>query len=363
MACSGGEKLGIRADPVQRRSLTETIEATGRLQARGRTEVAPRVAGRLVDVTVSPGERVQAGAVLGRVVAEGLTYDQASADARLRSAQARRAQSQVQLDQARGTQRRTEALYADGQTSAGERDEARAAVARARSALRIAEAELSVAEAERDRARDAAAAAELRAPAAGTVLTVPRDRGLRVSPGGAAPFVLSEPLDHLTLEASVGEADVGRLKAGGAATFDVPAFPERRFSAVVERVGVSGRLQDGVVRYPVWMKVPNPDRDLLPGMSAAVRFELRRVEDCLVVREAALRFTPPDAEEASPRSRVFVLEGEQLRAISVEVGLSDGAWVEVRPVQPDALKETDQVAIGRASQSSGSAAGLSLGGK
>jgi HlyD family secretion protein len=83
-----------------------------------------------------------------------------------------------------------------------------------------------------------------------------------------------------------------------------------------------------VVQYPVTMLVANPRSSLLPGMSARVRIEIARAGEALAVHEAALRFTPEDAEPAEPRTRVWRhgRDANEIEPVDVRVGVSDGVY-------------------------------------
>jgi HlyD family secretion protein len=121
-----------------------------------------------------------------------------------------------------------------------------------------------------------------------------------------------------------------------------------------------------VVTYPVTLRAKNPDRTLLPGMTATVRIEVAEARDALAVREAALRFTPPDEEAGAPRSRLWQSpNGSRVEAIEIEPGLSDGAYTEVRPKPGNELTAGDFIAIGMAKGEgeNGNGPGISLGGK
>jgi hypothetical protein len=73
------------------------------------------------------------------------------------------------------------------------------------------------------------------------------------------------------------------------------------------------------------------------------------------VHEAALRFVPEDVEPAPLRSRVFRRVGpDQLEAIHVRAGISDGLYTAIEPLEGKTLKVGDPLAIGfvRADQGS-----------
>ena len=194
----------------------------------------------------------------------------------------------VEADQQRA---RAEKLASRGQLSQADRQAAVGASERAKAAVRVAAAKLKEAQASLRAARFATEQTDIVAPKDGVVLAVPRELGLAVSPAGPVLFTLSASLDVLRLEAAVGEADIGKLAVGQPAEFEVQAYSDRAFKAKVEAIGVVANTGKGAATYTVQLTAPNVDDRLLPGMSAAVRFEVARATDVLAVRDAALAFS------------------------------------------------------------------------
>ena len=77
------------------------------------------------------------------------------------------------------------------------------------------------------------------------------------------------------------------------------------------------------------VKAANPDLLLLPGMTVSVRFVLAESRDVAIAPNAALRFRP-DGLAAPAGPHVWVEEAGALRAIPVELGLTDEARTEIR---------------------------------
>lgn len=364
LAPSGGPGGAVfRTAEVERRPLVKTVEATGRLDARERLVVTAGLKSRLVKVMVNVGDTVAEGQTLAELDASPAEHDLREAEGAVASAGGARTQAQVALDEAEKRLSRAQRLRKKDQASAMELEKAEAALAQAKAGLRIAAAKLSQASAHRESARAARERATVLAPRAGVVLSAPEELGVSVGPEGRPLFILAAPLSTLQLDARVSEADIGLLAAGQPSDFTVQAFPRERFPAQVELIGLVAEARQGVATYPVNLTVPNPDGRLRPGMSASVRFEVQRVEEALVVRDAALRFQPPGEPQAPRRSRVYVVEGNRLRAVDVEVGVSAAAFVEVRPKEVGRLKPGDRLAIGLMQAGDRrSAPGVSLGG-
>jgi HlyD family secretion protein len=150
----------------------------------------------------------------------------------------------------------------------------------------------------------------------------------------------------------VSETDIGKVKEGGVAEFRVDAYPDRRFKGVVSQVRYAETIVDNVVTYTTLINVDNADLLLRPGMTATISFEVARVENALLIPNAAMRFNP-DAEPPSadfgrpgraprPQPRVFRLENGKPTEVQIEPGLTDGSNTEVRS---GALREGDPVVI------------------
>ena len=357
----GGDGPVFRVAEVEQRDIIQRVEATGRLKPRDPVLVLAPVEGRLAEVAVSARQTVKKGDLLARLDAASLAFEVRRAEAGVEASRGALAQARSALSEARQQQARAKRLADRGQLSQADLQAANSGYDRARAAVRVASAKLAEAQATLKAGTFAAGQTDIVAPRDGVVLSVPGELGLAVSPRGPVLFTVAAPLEVLRLEASVGEADIGELAVGQPAEFDVQAYPQQKFAANVEQIGVVAASGRGVATYPVQLTAPNADARLLPGMSAAVRFEVARAAGVLAVRDAALRFQPADADEAPPRSRVFKVKADgQIEVVDVEVGISDGVWTEVKP--SSALRPGDTLAVGYITGSRRATPGLKIGG-
>jgi HlyD family secretion protein len=362
-AVAPGEQF--RTVPVSRRDVVRLVEATGHLDARSRFEVPAPFPGRLTELLVRAGDKVQRGQALARLDDRAGSFAVRNANASQDAATWKVAEARSNQEAAREELTRVERLVQRGLASTQEHAAAKSALARAEAALEASRAERSMAAGQLASARYSQGQGEISAPIAGVVLAAPENLGSAVTPERAL-FVIGEPLELMRVDVDVSEADIGEVKVGQTTSFEVQTFPDRRFHARVERVGVEPRREAGVVTYPVRLLAENNDGALRPGMTAAVQIEVARVANVLAVRDGALRFAPPGAPEVPPRTRLFKRVGPaQLEAITVEVGLSDGVYTEVRARGDTRLAERDQVAVGllRPDAAERLQPGISLGGK
>jgi HlyD family secretion protein len=178
-------------------------------------------------------------------------------------------------------------------------------------------------------------------------------------------FTIAEDLSKMQVHAAVSEADVGRLAPGMAATFVVDAYPDRKFKGVIRQIRDAPQTLQNVVTYDAVVDVDNADLHLKPGMTANVTFVYAERKGVLRIPSAALRFRPPEdlvagkvgdlgakkkkkhkAEKAAQAATtevaaknpgtgaatrsVWTLDGDKLREVPVEIGVTDGSKVEVR---------------------------------
>jgi HlyD family secretion protein len=269
------------------------------------------------------------------------------ARAGVQAAAGRLSQAKAALDAAKRDAEHTGRLQEKGLASQQDALEAKSALERASAAFDATRAEES-------QARENVASAELGkslstivAPIAGVVLRAPERVGAAVSPEREPLFVISAKLDVMRVEATVSETEIALISPGRKADVLVQAFPNRTFSATVERIGIEPKREGGVALYPVTLWVNNAEGMLLPGMSAGVRMEVARADNVLAVHEAALRFTPEGADAAPPRTRVWRRRGaSELDAVAVKAGISDGVYTSVESPGPGGLAVGDELAIG-----------------
>lgn len=109
----------------------------------------------------------------------------------------------------------------------------------------------------------------------------------------------------MQLEVKVDEADVGQVKDGQKATFQVDAYPGRTFNAVVKRLDLGSTTTTSssgsgqVVAYTAVLTADNPDLALRPGMTGTAAIVATEKSNVLLVPNAALRFAPDAAAARS----------------------------------------------------------------
>jgi len=358
----GPAESPYRVAQVSRTSIIKEIRVTGHLELIDQVEVPAPIEGQLVKIMVQPGDSVEEGQLLAQLdkgLAEVAFH---VAQAELQVTRARVSEAAAAAQRAAKSLERTKRLAEKGLASDSALETARSEMTKAGAVVQATRAERAAAlnrASLRSRERDRT---DIVAPRAGLVLEVPPHTGMIVGPRNRL-FRIGAPVDQMNVAAPIGEADIGEVSVGLGAKFEVPTYPGRVFEATVKHISPDPQTEYGAIFYHVKLATQNPEHLLLPGMTAQVRINVAQVDDVLAVREATLRFTPEGAGAAPARSRVWRVRGEVLQEIPVEVGLSDGAFTEVQPSEPDGLDVDDPIAIGLALEDEGDAPLLSLRGR
>ena len=96
----------------------------------------------------------------------------------------------------------------------------------------------------------------------------------------------------MEVQTSVDEADIGQVMQGQRVEFTVDAYPDLKFEGSVSQVRLQPVTTNNVVTYVVILNAPNPDKKLMPGMTASATIYIEEKQNTLVLSGKAIRFTP-----------------------------------------------------------------------
>jgi HlyD family secretion protein len=377
---------------VTRQTITQSISATGTLQALTTVQVGTQASGTIAELSADFNSHVTKGQVIARLDASQFQAQLAQANATWLATQAgvQSAQSNVlaadgAVQAAQANVDRTQAALADAQKSfertrqlvdakvaaamdlqtaqaavdqaAATKQQAVAQVNQARSQAQAARSQVAQAQAQAAQAKAAVDLAQvnmnhtvIEAPIDGVVVARNVDVGQTVAASLQAPvlFLIANDLTRMQVLANIDEADVGQLAPGSEVSFTVDAYPTDVFRGKVSQVRLAPQTVQNVVTYTAAIDVGNADLKLKPGMTANVTVVTARRENVLAVANAALRFRPATAP-AAPQSRtagqvgrpVWKVEGDVLTPVRVELGITDGVNTEIVSGK---LSEGDRVA-------------------
>jgi membrane fusion protein (multidrug efflux system) len=284
-------------------TVTETIRATGQIEAVQAIELRPEVEGRIVEIPVSEGREVERGTPLFKID-----------DTELKAQVARLEAERDLADQAL---KRTRELIARNASSTADLEQAEAT-------SRSAAAQLALQQVRLDRT-------VVRAPFAGVVGQRLVSLGDYVT--SATRLTTLQTVDPQRASFTAPERYAQRLRTGQRVSFAVAALPDRNFSGTVDfvdpRVELPGRT------ITVKALAPNPQRVLKPGMfiEASVAAETR-AGAVVVPEDAVLPLSGSDF--------VWVVADGKATRREVTLGVRVPGFVEVR----DGVAAGEQVVVG-----------------
>jgi HlyD family secretion protein len=293
---------------VDRGDILDTVGATGTLQAVTTVQVGSQVSGSIDSLSADFNSRVRKGQVIARL-------DPSLFQARLGQASANLTAARANADRARATvadtrQKLTRAKEllsqqllpeTDLETAQANYDSAAAQLKASNAA--VVQAEASVNQAEVDLNHTV-----ITAPIDGVVIARNFDVGQTVAASFQAPtlFIIANDLAQMQVNASIDEADIGRVREGQQVTFRVDAFPDRTFAGRLDQVRLQPVTAQNVVTYSAIVSADNSKSLLMPGMTATVSIIVAQRENALRVPASALRFRPEAASAGSGRSAAHV---------------------------------------------------------
>ncbi|MBK9164981.1 MAG: efflux RND transporter periplasmic adaptor subunit [Acidobacteria bacterium] len=363
--------IPITTGKSESRPVPAFIQATGSLVADEKSNIAPKVAGKVADIAVNVGQFVSQGAVIARIDDRDARLDLASAQASVKQAEAavRQAEARLglgpngrfnasaipevraananyeqlvaELRQAEANEKRYRELVETGDVAMVSyeqfrlaRDTARARVNSAQEQLnaqinnarqnneliRSAEAAVESARAQVRIAEQAIADTVIRAPFSGFVSERPVAVGEFVSTATVVATLLRT--NPINIEIQVAEADVPFVSMGRGVSLEVEAYSDRRFSGVVTAINpaVDAASRSAIVEA----SIENGDNALRQGMFATARINKEGGSVGVFVPKSAVYNHLPTASR-----RVFVIQDGLARLRTVQTGPEEGDSVQI----------------------------------
>jgi HlyD family secretion protein len=268
---------------VERGTISSVVTATGTIQAIKTISVGTQVSGLIDNIYVDFNDNVKKGQVLAKL-------DETALKATLDQSQSQLNQAQAQLDYQEATYKRLKALFDKNLIAQADYDQAVYNYENAKGALSNAKSSL-------DRAKVNLAYATIYSPIDGVVLNRAVELGQTVAASFSTPtlFTIANDLTQMQVQTSVDEADIGKVKNSQRVEFTVDAYPDLKFEGSVSQMRLQPVTTNNVVTYTVILSAPNPDKKLMPGMTASATIYVEEKDSTLILSGKAIRFTPSAA--------------------------------------------------------------------
>lgn len=374
----------VETDFVERRTIYETVSASGRIFPEKEVIMSSDVSGEIVELFVQEGDSVFTGQPLVRIDPEAFLASVqrsranlnnakaqlANSNAQIEKGKARRVELVTQLNQANRVHNRNIGLFKEGIISQAEFDESL-------TQLEISEAGLKSADADIRSFEQAAKAAEysvasqeatlkemltnlnrtnIKAPNEGIISSLSVEIGERVV--GTAQMSGTEimriaDLNTMEVQVEVSENDIIKVSLGDSAQIEVDAYIDRTFSGIVTEIAnsamnIAGQSNQGslntdqVTNFIVKVRIEKSSyEDLLsrgidypfrPGMSASVDITTTVETQVLSIPIQSVAMRSLGDREGGPRAFeevVFLFEADSVRTVSVVTGIQDDEFIQI----------------------------------
>jgi HlyD family secretion protein len=386
----------VTTEKVQLRTITESVNASGKVYPEIEVKVSPDISGEIVNLFVEEGDKVTKGQVLAKIYADiySTQKDQASANVNQSQAQYENIKASIGglkavYENTKTTYDRFKKLLDDKIVSKAEFEQteqnyrsAESSYLGALQSIKSGAAQIQGVRAQLSRAEKDLARTTITAPMDGIVSSMSVKKGERVV--GTAQMAGTEmmrvaDMKSIEVRVDVGENDITKVKIGDTALVEVDAYNKRKFKGIVYKIAnpvtassLTSTSTD-VSNYKVHIRLePSSYADLIqenskfpfrPGMTASADIQTKSKRNVVSIplnavttrdkegngKETKVSATASEnngnanaSKEEELNEVVFVLQKDnKVKMVKVKTDIQDLNYIEV-----SGLKVGDEVITG-----------------
>lgn len=366
------EIIIVQTEKVERRDITQTVTATGKIDPEFKVVITPEVSGEIVYLPVKEGQRVRKGDLLLKIKQDQYLAQRDRAVANLQSAKASLAIQKIQLKKIESDYNRVQELFKKGLSSEVELEAIKAQYETARAQVLAAESTVQQMEAAVKEANENLAKTVITSPMDGIVSQLNVKLGERVLGTGftqGSNLMTIADLSKMVAVVDVDENDVVLISIGDTAKVKVDAFPGKVFTGVVYEIGNTAKskglgTQEEVVNFEIKIRILDSNVDLKPGMScnAEIMTDTRTNVLAVPIQSVSIRGKEAISKEEKKSDEeeivtvekkkedldtkalegVFIIENAKAKFVKVKTGISDDTYIEII----EGLKGGEEVVTG-----------------
>ena len=353
------EGVKVAVEKITKRTIIETVSASGKVYPEDERKVSSDVSGEITDLYVQEGDSVKKGQLLARVFADVLTSnrDRSASVVNQQEAQVSNIEASIEAFEARmnlakQAYDRQKKLFDDKVISRAEFEQAESQYLSAKADLNAAKqnvkgtkAAVQSARADLNAANKNLSRTTIVSPMDGIVSLLAVKKGERVAGNQfsvGTEMMRVADMNKIEVRVDVGENDIPKIHIGDSAMIEVDAYNDRKFKGVVTQISSSstsaqttgvGTTSD-VTNYKVYIRIdpasyadlidPSKPRSLpfRPGMSASADIMTKRHENVLAV--PILAITTRDKNEKASGAKAKE-EADKKKAAGEETSSNDAA--------------------------------------
>lgn len=344
-----------KLSPVERKTIVQTVEASGTINAVNTVTVGSQVSGMIKNIYVDYNSKVKKGQLLAQIDPSLFQAQVNQARGSLNAAMANYQKTKSTLIYDEANYKRYKELYKKNYVSKNDMELAQATYRADSAALNANSANIQNTRATLQNNLTNLKYTRIISPIDGVIVSRAVEVGQTVAASFQTPtlFTVAQDLTKMHIEVSVSEADIGKVKEGQRAEYTLDGYPNETFVGTVTQVRLASTTVSNVVTYTVVVGVDNKKNILKPGMTANVSIITGKKDNVLCVDNAAMRFTPKDITGGKKfdKQGIWVLKHNQPQRININTGITDSDYTEVIS---DQIKDGDSVIIGNSDKAKSS---------
>ena len=373
--------IPVTTEKAVRRTILQTVSATGKIQPETEVKISPEVAGEIIELPVQDGMQVEKGDLLVKIKPDSYKALLEQQEAAISAARATNLQQKATMMKSEHDFKRAEDLFGKKLISEQEYNAAEAAYDVAKNTYGSSLHEIERAQASSSQARDQLSKTTIYSPMDGTVTVLNSKLGERLvatNQFAGTEVMRVADLSHMQAVVDVNENDVVNVKLGDKASVKIDAYAGRKFKGVVQQIANTGKTtgagtQEEVTNFEVKIRIDDHDVVLRPGLSCTADVETNMVKDAVAVpmqsvtiRTGDTNLSPEEIEkqkqkiaardkgdnnaefsnerlekQAQKEEReklakvVFVKNGNKAHLVKVVTGIANDSYMEIKSgIQP-----------------------------
>jgi HlyD family secretion protein len=378
----------VTTEKAARRTIIETVSATGKVQPETEVKISPEVAGEIIELPVVDGQEIKKGDLLMKIRPDSYKAQLEQQQAAISTAEALSGQQKASMAKAEQDLKQAMDLFHKKLISQTEMTAAQTTYDAAQSMFQSGLHSIEGAKASSSQARDQLSKTTIYSPLDGVVTVLNSKLGERVvatNQFAGTEVLRVADLNHMQAVVDVNENDVVHVKLNDPAKVSIDAYGKREFDGVVEQIANTGTTtgtgtQEEVTNFQVKIRLTTKDVRLRPGLSCTADIQTEMVKDVVSVpiQSVTIRSSDSDlspeeiekkkqvaaakeqadnnaevqnerlakAEQKEEREKlrkvVFLKNGGTAKMVEVTTGIADDANIEIK----SGLKAGDEVISG-----------------
>jgi HlyD family secretion protein len=380
--------IPVTTEKAVRRTILQTVSATGKVQPETEVKISPEVAGEIIELPVEDGMQVKKGDLLVKIKPDSYKALLEQQEAAISAAKATNLQQKATMLKTEHDLGRAHDLFEKKLISEQEYNAGEAAYDVAKNTYESSLHEIERAQASSSQARDQLSKTTIYSPMDGTVTILNSKLGERLvatNQFAGTEVMRVADLSHMQAVVDVNENDVVNVKLGDKANIKIDAYGDRKFKGVVQQIANTGKTtgagtQEEVTNFEVKIRVDDHDVALRPGLSCTADIETNMVKDAVAVpmqsvtiRTGDSNLSPEEIEKQKQKVAardkddnkaelsndhlkkqaqkeeheklvkvVFVKNGNKAQMVKVTTGIADDSYMEIK----SGIKPGDEVISG-----------------